>query len=82
MTAKRISQRKAKQMRDDISELMWKLYKLDDKPHQLFSHLQRMAERYPSNWWNKEHQNEAIRMADVGYFNAFKIFRGDIKKGL
>ena len=79
MPTKKISQKRAKQMESDIHSLLWKLYMLDDKPHQLFGELQVMVLRYAPKWWDVMNKKEAIRMSEVGYYNAFKILKGVMK---
>lgn len=51
------------QMLKDIQELLARAYIYDDKPHQLYSHIAVMGERY----FDKEQAVEIRRLMDIEY---------------
>ena len=53
-------------LKAERDELMDWAFRFDDKPHRLFSFLQKMARGH-------EHQEEISRLMDVAYYNIHRI---------
>jgi len=60
--------------KEETEELFVRLWKLDDKPHQLFSYMRVLVQKYGKNY-NSVYRQELLNMADLGYENAYKLLR-------
>ncbi len=63
--------------KEEMDELMARLWKLDDKPHLLYSHLRTLVDKYYSKE-NSVYRRGLYKMADFGYENAYKLLKSDL----
>lgn len=59
---------------EELDEMFARLWKLDDKPHLIFSFMRELILKYGTTF-NSVHKRELLEMADLGYENAHKLLK-------